>query len=54
VFSGDERFEKCRPVILKEAEKGVVNNNLRRKEGLHGCAGFLYLMQPDIPMTYDP
>jgi len=25
VFSGDERFEKCRPMILKEAKKGVVN-----------------------------
>jgi len=25
VFSGDERFEECRPVILKEAKKGVVN-----------------------------
>jgi len=42
VFSGDERFEKCRPVILKEAKKGVVNmrsvmeyaENLGRSEGI--------------------
>jgi len=42
VFSGDERFEECRPVILEEAKKGVVNmrsvmeyaENLGRSEGI--------------------